>query len=333
MNSISKESIRSYYKKKEFPKDLINKDAFVYKDLLFSDETMGHANNKNFSNSYFMGDDTMNNKRKTWKTDNKIKKVERNIPQTSLSQSNQSFMISGTEEPVAQTKVSHIFTDNVVNEIEKVEFFIPFNLKYLFGVNDKLKIPKTEPLWYIKSGSRYLMGPMSSKEIEELYVEKKLDGRQDLRFIDNFKVKGKEAYSFFKLKDLEDLAFIKNIEIPSMNKYSEELEKIRELGNVQKAKPKFEQLEVKPKPVKQESKLLKHVKPDVNISKITIPITSGPSFIEEEEEKEVKKETTKKNNKKQKGKPVDLNVKLGFFTLTEQEKDYEPIIIVGNKDD
>ena len=38
----------------------------------------------------------------------------------------------------------------------------------------------------------------------------------------------------------------------------------------------------------------------------------------------------KKPGKKMKGKPVELDIKTGFYTLSQQEKEYEPIYICGD---
>jgi hypothetical protein len=57
----------------------------------------------------------------------------------------------------------------------------------------------------------------------------------------------------------------------------------------------------------------------------------------EEGEKELKEvQHVKKGgnaiSKKKKGKPMDLDIKTGFYTITEQERNYEPMFIVGDID-
>jgi hypothetical protein len=54
-------------------------------------------------------------------------------------------------------------------------------------------------------------------------------------------------------------------------------------------------------------------------------------IVKKEEHHEVKDAFKKKGKKK--GKPVDLDIKTGFFTVSQQEKNYEPMYICGDKDD
>jgi len=317
---------------------MINKDALKYKDLIFTDETMYYANKQNvdLSKSYIIPDDTMisgyRKNKKVWRDEDRTKKFPQERSKKQLTSFSESFSIlnkdrleSDIDNNFNNTHVTKIFTDKIINDIESFNSFVPFDIKYIFLINDKLKVPKNEPLWYINCGGDIIRGPISTKEIENLYINKKIDGKQLIRLIDNLKIKNKPSYNFFKLKELEDDNFIKNIEVVKMDKQYEILEKLRnELDKKETSKKKFEDFDLIQAPIqiiKQEKKTIQQA----NVSKMVITFNNG-SILEDKDEEN----NAKKKNKKKKGKLVDLDVKTGFFTLTEQEKNYEPLIVAGD---
>jgi len=85
-------------------------------------------------------------------------------------------------------------------------------------------------------------------------------------------------------------------------------------------------------------------KKDKNIPdpKLVVPINNNISSAIDQEEEEIKKENnslnkenannnSKNKGKKLKGKPVDFNAKTGFFTVSQQERNYEPMYICGDE--
>jgi hypothetical protein len=175
----------------------------------------------------------------------------------------------------------------------KINSFTPVNIKLIYKINEKLKFPRNDPLWYIYHiHSKSSFGPVSSSQVEEMYNMKHIDGQTEIRFIDIFKIKGKGPFAFFRLKEIENQNLLRDLIDPS------------------------------------------------NLI-VQVPIkTNVPSVIDEEfmnvkkeEVVESKDPFKKKGKKKVKGKPVDLDIKTGFFTVSQQEKNYEPIYICGEKDD
>jgi hypothetical protein len=268
----------------------------------------------------------------------------------------------------------------------KINSFTPINIKLIYKINEKLKFPRNDPLWYIYHiHSKSSFGPVSSSQVEEMYNMKHIDGQTEIRFIDVFKIKGKGPFAFFRLKEIENQNLLRDVIDPSnLIKYVEELNKIKESARVE-VKP----LQVEKKPMmnlmtankneisnkhngfkevvdltKEEDPYISNYTQNYNNNKnkfystqsqtlkkpiaqkiqpppVQVPInTNIPSVIDEEfmnvkneevfESKDVFK---KKGKKKVKGKPVDLDIKTGFFTVSQQEKNYEPIYICGEKDD
>jgi len=282
---------------------------------------------------------------------------------------------------------------------------VPVDFKLIYKINEKLKFPKEDPLWYIYHiDSKSSFGPISTKSLEVIYNKKNIDGASDVRFIDVFKIKGKGAFAYFKLKDLENPNYLmNNIEGSSLYKYVDELNKYKKdenlknevkiinkptnvqtnqnrTGNAPKVKQKNRYFElddivnepveviilssdedikkknVQIKPVipsnnnnnfynksinKNANKNIKKPLIDKNIPnpKNMVHVNQNiPSVIDEEYKNQDEKnyndtnQAAKKKGKKPKGKPVDLDVKTGFFTLSQQEKNYEPMFVCGDKE-
>jgi hypothetical protein len=359
MKKFTKDELSKYNKKSEFPDELIEIDSLNYKEILFKDafeNTMVKDKKNDLSESYFAEDNSMQavktNKRQ-WRNDGTVgptyAKTKPQQPRYNISGAN-SFSINCLKDEGA----SLIFNNNVISEIEEFgtgRSITPFNINALYFINDKLKIGKNEPLWYLKNGKSSIYGPISSKEVEAIYMDKKIDGLNEVRFIDIFKQKNKPSYMFFKLKDLENPLFLKDIDGNSAVKYIEELEKVKTEINKQESMKKESisaGVRAKAQPVEEfvntgnntnkQMNTKNNKKPKEPIRpRIEVPINTGPSVIDEfdEEEKEGKSGAAGnqgKKGKKKKGKPVDFDIKTGFFTITEQEKKYEPMYICGDLD-
>jgi hypothetical protein len=309
MNKFTKADLYKFNKKSDFPERLIEKDTLTYKEILYSDKFENSMTDSKLSNSFF--EDTKPQKR-IWRNNNeKPKNLESSM--------------------IESFSLNKEMTFNKVNEIIKT----PFNTNMLFIINEKLKIGKNEQIWYLQKNEGLIYGPISSKEVESLYMDKQIDGLQEIRLVDVFKIRGRPSYEFFKLKDLENPNFLKDLDTnSSILKYLDELEKVKNELVKQEAirKETFSHQPVKNvKPIhEQVITTKKGNKKEPAKPKVEVPINSGPSIIDFEHE-EIKSQP-KKDNKKKKGKPVDFDLKTGFITVTEQEKNYEPLYICGDLD-
>jgi hypothetical protein len=364
MNKFTKDDLLKFNRKQNFPNDLIEQNSLIYKEILYDqrfENTMNESNEGGLSHSYYVEENPQKvTMKRQWRDNNamtgnnnynniKSNKPVRNynnVNTAKLEMSNQNFSINN-KAGNANNNSSTIFKPGVISEIEsfgKIETNTPFNIKSLYLINEKLKTNKNEPLWYLSLKSRTVYGPISSKELEEMYLDRKIDGSQEIRFIDVFKIKGKRNFEFFKLKDLENSNFIKEIDASSVVSLINDLEKAKnELARQEQVKTAEvkKKAELRP-PVVEEVKTggAKGKKVQPAKPKIEIPINTGPSVIDmeyEEGEKELKEvQHVKKGgnaiSKKKKGKPMDLDIKTGFYTITEQERNYEPMFIVGDID-
>jgi hypothetical protein len=330
MNKFTKEDLYKLNKKAEFPEKLIENDSLNYKDILYQDTFDNTIKKNSLSNSYYIDDSNqMKPTKRQWR-DNTVK------PKQFVNK----YDILNTHSFSIKYENSLTFNPTVVSEIETKRSHLPFNINALYLINEKLRIGKSEPLWYLNNlGNKSLYGPISSKEVEGMYMDKKFDGSQEIRLIDIFKQKNKPNYTFFKLKELEQPNFIKEIDGNLMVKYIDELEKVKsEIIKQETVKKETYSTQSKtrlqPEEVLYTTKQVnKQKKQEPVRPKVEVPINTGPSVIDmdfKEESKEFK--TQNKKDKKKKGKLVDLDIKTGFFTITEQEKKYEPIYICGDLD-
>lgn len=234
--------------------------------------------------------------------------------------------------------------------------FVPVDFKKVYQINDKLKYSKDNPLWYIyHEHSKSSFGPISSVHLEEIYHHKNIDGQTEVRLIDVFKVKDKGPFSYFKLKDVETNYFFTDCIESSYTllKLVDQLNKVHateEYERENEKKNKDRLIEVKKnavKPIATKKTKVKYVdinehfdqrdyyyEYEANLQPIKkedpLLINNGPSVIDKEFAKEIAPvNKDKKWKKKPKGKPVDLNLKTGFFTMSKQEKEYHPIYICG----
>lgn len=252
--------------------------------------------------------------------------------------------------------------------------FTPVKISMVYKINEKLKYPKGDPLWYIyHTVAKSSFGPISSIQLEEIYNNKNIDGQTDVRFIDIFKIKNKGPFSYFKLKEIENPHFLRDcIDGSSLVRYIDELNKVKKEENHAKVeiKPTFKtvgggnkQTNVKNTKIVMYDEYyqpMEHVnvfeqqrntidtrvnKPikskNVPDEKNALAINKVESIIDKElgNEKGEFKENTNTQSKKKGGKKkmkgkklVDLDIKTGFYTLSQQEKNYEPIYICGDNE-
>lgn len=232
------------------------------------------------------------------------------------------------------------------------DYFQTVDIKQIYNINERLKYPKDDPLWYIyHETSRSSFGPVSSKQLENIYLKGTIHGQTEVRLIDIFKLKNKGPFSYFKLKDTESPNFLKEIDGSSLFKYVDELVKKR------KEEIAYSQTNIKVShDVNQKSNTNVNKKSSVqyvnvekketfslpqevtkksaNVSKQQVHINNAESLIDKEieESKKISSNTQSRKGKKMKGKPIDFDGKTGFFTISQQEKEYEPLYICGDTD-
>ena len=261
-----------------------------------------------------------------------------------------------------------IQTNYNFREVNKQTNFSSIDIKSIFKINEKINYPKNEPLWYIYHiVSKSSFGPVSSFQLEEMYNKKNIDGMSDIRFIDIFKLRNKGCFAYFKLKELTNTNFlIEDIEPTILLKYVDELNNLkkqeielklsekrkeinipeRENNNKKKPKQKYVDFEdIISEPPRNQAIINIEKKQEKNVVKIkediSIKIKNDKSVIDEELEEintnktvnSIQGNIKKKPGKKTKGKPVEIDIKTGFFTLSQQEKEYDPIYICGDSQD
>ena len=133
-----------------------------------------------------------------------------NIPHTNY---NNKFLRQEENPSIAEDSFnkldgSNFKSNNQKNEsiINKSEIFEQndFNIEIVYKFNEKLKYPKNYGLWYIyhqRANSSF--GPLSSKEVESLYKQGKINIQTKIRLIDIFNFFDKEPFSFIQLNNLE----------------------------------------------------------------------------------------------------------------------------------
>jgi len=133
----------------------------------------------------------------------------------------------GEEIKTSQTdKIKEDQTKNIIpvketkKEVKKevkseMEGDLDFSKLYL--INEKLNYPKEQPLWYIYhivAKSSY--GPLSSKDLQEMYRAQMLGKDTEVRFIDVFNIKGLKPFEFFKFIEVFEPEFITRISSSSL---------------------------------------------------------------------------------------------------------------------
>ena len=229
--------------------------------------------------------------------------------------------------------------------------FIECEIDMIFIINEKLNFSKDEKFWYLYTdifNSSY--GPFSSNEIVILYMEKKIDGNSLIRPLDIFKnTKGND---FQKLLKYDNKSFFFNNYYISEKcsdyefKFKEFRRKEEEQHKLEKEKEekiKKEKEEQKKKKEEEEIENQKEKEDEVNKEKI-----ENEKINEKQNENEEINTTSsskteshisvnEKNHpiikkKKKKAKMIDLDIKTGFYTMTNQEKNFSEVYICGENE-
>jgi hypothetical protein len=104
-----------------------------------------------------------------------------------------------------------------IKQIPQKEIEDVFNIKNIYKINDCLQYPNDDPLWYIfHPVAKSSFGPITSKNIEEMYNGKLLNEKSEIRFIDVYTLKDHNPFKFFQLSEISREGFINEIDISSL---------------------------------------------------------------------------------------------------------------------
>ena len=346
------------YKFDEFTK-MIKFDISKHeKELLFEEESINFDNNSNkllkdsyyiyynqqknyqnyhYSNNKFQNQTQKNNPNKNFKRSSKvievckqeeifyesIKKINNNINENQnkdeRKEKNESFLDNNNEKIDVEKEKKN---KKKVKKPEKE--FIECEIDMIFEINEKLNFSKDEKFWYIYTdifNSSY--GPFSSNEIVILYMEKKIDGNSLIRPLDIFKnIKGND---FQKLLKYDNKSFFFNNYYIS-DKCSDYEFKFKEFRRKEEEQLKLEkEKEEKIKKEKEEEKKKKEEEIK-NQNDNTTSSSKTENHISINENHPIMKK------KKKKAKMIDLNIKTGFYTMTNQEKNFSEVYICGDNE-
>ena len=231
--------------------------------------------------------------------------------------------------------------------------FIECEIDMIFVINEKLNFSKDEKFWYLYTdifNSSY--GPFSSNEIVILYMEKKIDGNSLIRPLDIFKnSKGSDFqkllqydnktfffnnyyisdkcsdYEFkfkeFRKKEEEQIKLEKEKEAKLKKEKEEKRKKEEEIKNQnEKDKEKEDKLN-KEKNEKEKQNEKQNENEEINTTSSSK--TESHISVNEKNHPIIKK-------KKKKAKMIDLDIKTGFYTMTNQEKNFSEVYICGENE-
>lgn len=198
------------------------------------------------------------------------------------------------------------------------------NIDQIFKINEFLHYPKEENLWYIfHPTAKSSFGPISSPNIKEMYESKMLTGQSEIRFIDIYNLRNKKPFSFFVLKEIEYPNFLEEIEISPLLKVavamkSKQVEqegvKVPDKNQNKTTPPKNNTIAPQQSDIPYGSDSIysvgstttktdqKRKKSGFEGGEAIVEVTNQPSA-----------NPSKKSKKLPKGKPVDLDTKLGKY--------------------
>ncbi len=279
-----------------------------------------------------------------------IKKINNNINENQnkdeRKEKNESFLDNNNEKIDVEKEKKN---KKKVKKPEKE--FIECEIDMIFEINEKLNFSKDEKFWYIYTdifNSSY--GPFSSNEIVILYMEKKIDGNSLIRPLDIFKnIKGND---FQKLLKYDNKSFFFNNYYIS-DKCSDYEFKFKEFRRKEEEQLKLEkEKEEKIKKEKEEEKKkkeeeIKNQKEKEKEDKLNKEKIENEKLNEKQNENEEINTTSSSKTenhisinenhpimkkKKKKAKMIDLNIKTGFYTMTNQEKNFSEVYICGDNE-
>jgi hypothetical protein len=279
-----------------------------------------------------------------------IKKINNNINENQnkdeRKEKNESFLDNNNEKIDVEKEKKN---KKKVKKPEKE--FIECEIDMIFEINEKLNFSKDDKFWYIYTDifkSSY--GPFSSNEIVILYMEKKIDGNSLIRPLDIFKnTKGND---FQKLLKYDNKSFFFNNYYIS-DKCSDYEFKFKEFRRKEEEQLKLEkEKEEKIKKEKEEEKKkkeeeIKNQKEKEKEDKLNKEKIENEKLNEKQNENEEINTTSSSKTenhisinenhpimkkKKKKAKMIDLNIKTGFYTMTNQEKNFSEVYICGDNE-
>ena len=279
-----------------------------------------------------------------------IKKINNNINENQnkdeRKEKNESFLDNNNEKIDVEKEKKN---KKKVKKPEKE--FIECEIDMIFEINEKLNFSKDEKFWYIYTdifNSSY--GPFSSNEIVILYMEKKIDGNSLIRPLDIFK--NSKGNDFQKLLQYDNKTFFFNNYYIS-DKCSDYEFKFKEFRRKEEEQLKLEkEKEEKIKKEKEEEKKkkeeeIKNQKEKEKEDKLNKEKIENEKLNEKQNENEEINTTSSSKTenhisinenhpimkkKKKKAKMIDLNIKTGFYTMTNQEKNFSEVYICGDNE-
>lgn len=241
-NIYDKEKLLLLYNNENFRKEIFTNDALVLSEFILSEK--GHEPDSykqsgiklNYNSHYYI--DEHAGLRGTSNT-KYISKCNTINPKRDTSSDMSWRKGSGDNTKIVQSNLNIIKlpidrkTSNEFNKglmVEETKSTIPeeskkeerFDIKIIYKINEYMKYPNHEPLWYILHPvAKSSFGPLSSLNIEEMWNNKVVNITTEIRFIDIFHIRNKLPFVYFKLNEIEDGDFIERIELnPLISSYS-----------------------------------------------------------------------------------------------------------------
>lgn len=301
--------------------------------LLFSktNQTQNYQKKLDFENSMYKGNNNYNNHQNYNKfksnKDNFSRKAEFSF-ENSISKNANFSILSISKKEVISSNPKSIIDENkilsIFSSLKSSSSHQTFQIERISDLGNYLGFGNYNQFMYIYShNEKTSIGPYSYNEIRNFYNQKYIDSSTLIRLLDIFKFKNKPPFEFITIKDLinDDISF-SNIET---NSYLVQL--------TQTFKTKQEQYKKKQDDINKLSSLevfkkKNNEKDEIdfgndNIKKEEV-IKSQFEHIKIEEKKEnLNTDSTVhvvKKGKKKKGVEVDL--KLGFYSMTKEEENY-----------
>ncbi len=105
------------------------------------------------------------------------------------------------------------------NILTNINFTENLNFKKIYQINKQLKYPENKPLWYINHPeANSSFGPLSTKQLDDMYTKKEINKTTKIRFIDLIKFKNKANFEFINIKELETPNILMDIEMSGLFK-------------------------------------------------------------------------------------------------------------------
>ena len=263
-------------------------------------------------------------------------------------------------QPFEITNINFIIKNTIIKD--KKNYLM--QIDSIFKINENLNFSKDLKFWYLlNEKENYSYGPFSSNEIVIMFLTKKIDDNILIRPNEMFKNKYSEN-DFVYLKNFEDVNyFCNNYEINRNisclnNNYdnylkNENLRKIKEKEKKQKEKEELLKKEkekkiTENKKEKEKEKEKEKINEDFQKNEEEKKIENKEietekniiSNIKQEENNNINTKTTSNNNehiiiknkKRKKGKAINLDIKTGFYTISNQEKNFSQIYMSGSNE-